>query len=335
MTPAQVLEVNVAAHAGVAREVRVVEHGVVEAVVRERIAVVVVLGPQGPVVTKTFGAQHQDAVVALLVVLDDGQGLVGLAQAHGVRDDAALVLLELADGAHNGIALEVVELVPHHGLLELEAGAQVVVDVTEEVAEQVVEREEVDELGRVLAVEGLDLGGHLVGDVGHHGRVVPDLLEHELEAGGLGGALEVAHAHNAVGTALVAQALQREVCGGAVEGVVVAVGVLHHVGAPGHDDTGHLGRAELAPGAHPLGALVGDGTLVEVVAERELKAGAAHAALAHGLGDRELAGVLLGGHSLDERGLAEQEANRIGARELVLEFAVGKHGEVAADNREA
>lgn len=84
--------------------------------------------------------------------------------------------------------------------------------------------------------------------------------------------------------------------------------------------------------AHPLGALVGNGALVEVVAERELQASAAHAALTRGLGDRELAGVLLGGHALDERGLAEQEANRIDARELILELAVGKHGEVAADD---
>ena len=140
VAPAQVLEVHLAAHAVVARQVGVVEHRVAEAVVGQRVAVVVVLGPQGPVVPQALRAQHEDAVVALLVVLHDGERLVGLAQAHRVGDDAALVLLQLADGAHDGVLLEVVELAPDHGLLELEAGADaVVLVVLHEVAEQVVQ----------------------------------------------------------------------------------------------------------------------------------------------------------------------------------------------------
>ena len=82
VAPPQVLEVHLAAHAVVARQVGVVEHRVAEAIIGQRVAVVVVLGPQGPVVPQALRAQHEDAVVALLVVLHDGERLVGLAQAH-------------------------------------------------------------------------------------------------------------------------------------------------------------------------------------------------------------------------------------------------------------
>ena len=179
VAPAQVLEVHLAAHAVVARQVGVVEHRVAEAVVSQRVAVVVVLRPQGPVVPQALRAQHEDAVVALLVVLHDGERLVGLAQAHRVGDDAALVLLQLADGAHDGVLLEVVELVPDHGLLELEAGADaVVLVVLHEVAEEVVEREEVHELGRVLAVKGVHLVCNFISYLLNHGWIIPHLFKH-------------------------------------------------------------------------------------------------------------------------------------------------------------
>ncbi len=145
--PADVLQVDVAAHAVIAGQVGVVEHVVGEAVVRKRIAVVVGAPPQGPVLAQALGTQHEHAAVALLVVLDDGQSLVGLSKADAVGDDAALVLLELADGAHHRIALEVVELAPNHGLLEPEAGQHRVVPVVlQEVPEDVIEGEEVHEL---------------------------------------------------------------------------------------------------------------------------------------------------------------------------------------------
>ena len=312
-----------------------VEHRVGEAVLGQRVAVVVVVRPQGPVVAQALGAQHQHAVVALLVVLDHGQRLVGLAQAHAVGDDAALVFLQLADGAHHGVLLEVVEVVPHGRLLELEAGADVVVAVAfQEVAEQVVEGEEIDELGRVLAVERLHLGGHLGRDVGGERGVCPHGLEHRLEAGRLGRALEMAHSHDGAGLALVAQALLGEVCGGAHEGVVVAGGVLHDVRAARLDGARYLCRAERALRAYPIGALAGKGPLVQVVAQRELQARAAHAALTRRLREFEFARVPGCLHALHEGRLAEEEAHLVDLRELVLELAVGKDGEIRADYRE-
>ena len=335
VAPPQVLEVHLAAHAVVARQVGVVEHRVAEAVVSQRVAIVVVLRPQGPVVPQALRTEHEDAVVALLVVLHDGERLVGLAQAHRVGDDAALVLLQLADGAHDGVLLEVVELVPDHGLFELEPGADaVVLVVLHEVAEQVVKGQEIDELGWVLAVERLDLGCHLRGDLLDHGGVVPDRLEHHLEADGLSGVLKVAHAGDGSRTALVAEAFLGEVRGGAHEGMVFVGGVLHHVGAARLDGAGRLGGLEDAPLADPLGAFSGERALVEVVAQRELEPRAADADLASAAGYLELTRLLRVGHALDEGGLAEQEAHLVDLGELLFELPVGEHGEIRADNRQ-
>ena len=139
VAPSQVLEVNLAAHAVVARQVSVVENRVAEAIIGQRIAVIVILGPQSPVVPQALWTQYEDAIVALLVVLHDGERLVGLAQASRVSDDATLIFLQLADGAHDGVLLEVIEFVPNHGLFELETWANaVVLIVLHEVAEQVV-----------------------------------------------------------------------------------------------------------------------------------------------------------------------------------------------------
>lgn len=90
--PAKVLEAHVPTYALVAREIGVIEYGVVEGIVSKRVAVIVVLGPKGPVVMQALRAQHKNPVVAFLVALDDGEGLVGLAQANRIRDNVVLVL---------------------------------------------------------------------------------------------------------------------------------------------------------------------------------------------------------------------------------------------------
>ena len=129
-----------------------------------------------------------------------------------------------------------------------------------------VQGQEIDELWRVFAVERLDLGGHLCGDLLDHARVVPDRLEHHLEADGLGGVLEVAHASHGFRAALVAEALLGEVRGGAHEGVVIAGGVLHHVRAARLYGAGYLGGLEDALLTNPLSAFPGECALIEVIA---------------------------------------------------------------------
>ena len=106
------LQVHITARARITGQIGVIEHGVVKTIIRQRVAVIVVLRPQRPVIAQAFRCQYQNAIIAFLVVLNDGERLIGLAQADAVGDDSALVLLELTDGAHHGVLLEVVELVP-------------------------------------------------------------------------------------------------------------------------------------------------------------------------------------------------------------------------------
>ena len=121
VAPVDVSEVDVAGSAAVAGEVGVVENVVVEAVGGEEVAAVVGL-VERPVVAEPLGHQHQHAVVAQLVVFDDGQGLEGLAEADAVGDDAAAQALQLVDGADDAVPLELVELLPDGGVADAGGG---------------------------------------------------------------------------------------------------------------------------------------------------------------------------------------------------------------------
>ena len=98
-------EVDVAGQPAVAGEVGVVQHVVVEAVGGEDVAAVVGL-VERPVVAQPLRAQHEHAVVAQLVVLDDRERLERLTEADAVGDDAAAEALELVDRADDAVALE-------------------------------------------------------------------------------------------------------------------------------------------------------------------------------------------------------------------------------------
>ena len=121
VAPIDVREVDVAGSAAVAGEVGVVEHVVVEAVGGEEVAAVVGL-VERPVVAQALGHQHQHAVVAKLVVLDDGERLEGFTEADAVGDDAAAEALQLVDGADDAVALELEELLPDHGVADAGGG---------------------------------------------------------------------------------------------------------------------------------------------------------------------------------------------------------------------
>ena len=90
----------------------------------------------------------------------------------------------------------------------------------------------------------------------------------------------MAYAHYGVGAALVAKSFLSKVSDGAHESVVITVGILNNIGAARLNSPVHFGRPKLALSTHPFGALTGNGTLIEIVAKRELETQAAHATLA-------------------------------------------------------
>ena len=111
VAPVDVGEVDVAGETTVAGQVGVVQDVVVEAIGRQEVAAVVGL-VERPVVAQPLGDQDQHAIVAQLVVLDDGERLEGLPEADAVGDDAAAEAVELVDRSDDAVALELVELLP-------------------------------------------------------------------------------------------------------------------------------------------------------------------------------------------------------------------------------
>ena len=154
------------------------EHVVVEAVGGEEIG-----GEVGVVVRPVLGellrAQHENGLVAQLVVLDDRQCGERLPEANGVGEDAAVVGLQLVDDARGRVPLEVVQTLPDLRLLVTGAVVRqhVLVDVVEKLREQVVEDQEVDPCRRVLRVDGGDVIMHGVSDIAHLLGIVPNLIE--------------------------------------------------------------------------------------------------------------------------------------------------------------
>ena len=131
------------------------EHVVTEAVLVEDVGLgIAAIGL--PVVGELLGAEHQNRLVAKLVVLDDRESGEGFSEADAIGQDAAVVGLQLVDQARGGIALEVEELLPDQGVLIARSivGEHVFIDVFQELPKDVVEHQEVDALGRVLLVHG-------------------------------------------------------------------------------------------------------------------------------------------------------------------------------------
>ena len=256
--PVEVGQVDLPGAAGRAAQVGVREHGVIEAIRRER-----VVGPAGPggvaqpVVLQPLGAQHQHPFVAQLEELDHRQRGPGLAQADAVGDDAAVVPQQAVDGAGRAVPLELVEAAPDRRVVEMDvvqqAGARAAFG--QPVLEHVEQGLVVDEARRVGAADPVQRFQHLLLGVLGAGLVPPQIVEPVQQGGAVGGGSDV-QVEFQVGRRAVAQAAPREV-GAADQGRVGAVAARHVV---------ELAVQEVGPGdgtdvdapLDPLGAGAGE-----------------------------------------------------------------------------
>ena len=156
VAPVDVGEVDVAGSAAVAGQVGVVENVVIEAVGGEEVAAVVGL-VECPVVAQALRHEHQHAVIAKLVVFDDGERLESLAEADAVGNDAAAQPFQLVDGPDDAVPLELVQLLPDSGVADAGGGfddaffVQFVAEVFEDVEEsQIVDERRGFRIGEFL-----------------------------------------------------------------------------------------------------------------------------------------------------------------------------------------
>ena len=90
-----------------ARQIRMVENMIVEAVTQQRIIFIRTL-ERVPVVIEFLRAKHENTLVPRLVILDYRECGKGLAETYGVGKDAAVIFFQLVDDGESRITLEIV-----------------------------------------------------------------------------------------------------------------------------------------------------------------------------------------------------------------------------------
>ena len=132
-----------------------------------------------PVVRKLLGAEHQHAQVAVFVVLDNGQRSECLAEADAVRQNAAVILFQLTDNCENRVFLECVEFVPDLALTETVGIVRQIIGryIGQKIAENVVEREEIQKLRAVFPICSSDTFEYLLRHILHFSAVCPELVK--------------------------------------------------------------------------------------------------------------------------------------------------------------
>ena len=315
VAPVQPRQVDAVGLPEAAGQIGVVEDIVAQAILGQRIVAVVLLVGV-PVFRQLFGAEHQDRFVAALVILDHGQRREGFAEANAVGQNAAVVFFQLVDDGEGRVFLEVVQHIPDFAVLEAGGliGQDILGNIVQKFAENVVQCEKVDEFRGIFPVGGGDAFEDLIGHILQAGIIAPQFVKQAkiLPAvfGCLGAGDEVID---------IVAALAAEVYGG--EAVDGHVGTFIHRDKAGHLFLRCVGlEGDLA--ADPVGAFAGDGFQGQLVAQFDLKFGAVDAALT--VEARNVEFPLCFGHFLLEKcGRSEQETKLFHAFQLLLQFLVG------------
>ena len=121
VAPVHVGQIDVARSAFVTREVGVIQNVIVESVGSQWVSPVVGF-VESPVVSQSLGHEHEHTIVSQFVVFDDRQCFECLSQANTVRDDATAEAVEFVDRSDNSVSLELIELLPDHGVADTGGG---------------------------------------------------------------------------------------------------------------------------------------------------------------------------------------------------------------------
>ena len=133
-----------------------VQNIVIEPVIDQDITPVID-GVERPVVTQFFGAKHQHSVVSEFIIFDHRQRLKSLSEPHTVSDDTTVVFFQLVYSTEHAIFLKIVKLIPDDRLFKPCFGAYdlLFIQFTEKIFKNIIERQKVDKLRRVVGIKQL------------------------------------------------------------------------------------------------------------------------------------------------------------------------------------
>ena len=132
-----------------------------------------------PVIRKLLRAKHQNTAIAAFKILDYRQRGKSLSKPHAVRQNTAVVFFELVDYRKTSILLEVIELVPDCALLK-SCGffrQDIFADVVQKFPKNIVKRNKINKLRRILRVRACYVFKHLLGNILHNVFILPELLK--------------------------------------------------------------------------------------------------------------------------------------------------------------
>ena len=132
-----------------------------------------------PVVGQLFGAENQNILVPILIILNNRQSSEGFAETHTISQDAPVELFQLIDNCQGSILLVIKEHIPNLALFEAccLVGQHILRDVFQELIKNVVKGKEVDKVGAVFVVGSGNGVNDFLRHFLHTGSIVPELVK--------------------------------------------------------------------------------------------------------------------------------------------------------------
>ena len=300
------------------------QHIIVKPVSCNRIVdIVILIGI--PVLRQPLGAQHKNRFVPVFIVFNHGQRSESLAQTDAIRQDAAVILFQLIDDGQHRIPLEVVQHAPDLALLEACCliWQDILGDVLQELAEDIVQCNEVNHFRRVFVERSRDVFNDGFRHILQLIPVIPDGVE-QLHIGLRH--RSVIHAVDHIVHIVTAFASQVDRCKSGnrhVDDLLLTAGNRHK---RTHVVSGNIGF-EFCLSANPVSALLSNRLLGHLIAQLDLKLRAIKTLLPAQTRNIEFP-ALLGFLLPDEGRRRKDKPKLVHVFQLLLQFPVGIHGEV-------
>ena len=325
VSPVQTVQVQAVGTAVGTGKVGMEQHVVAQAVAGDGVVgVVVLIGV--PVPCQLFGAEDQHGLIAVFIVLDHRECRERLAKAHAVSQDAAVVFFQLVDDGKYSVPLEVIQQAPDFALLEARRliGKNILRNVLQEFVENVIQRNEIDQLRRVFGIGSRNVFDYRLRHILEFFPIPPKGLEQLHVLRGEGGFKAVDHVIAVVAPLTSdidrSEPVQRHVSD--------LIGRRVHSHKPAHVFASSVGLEVRFP-TDPICAFPGDGLLRHLIAELDLKLRAIQALLAGQTRDIEFALLLLR-FLRNEGRRGENETEIVHRLQLRLQFIVRIHGKTSS-----